>query len=85
MVMELEEAVLDIEIRSARVPRAFVDVTVHHSVPGDASRLVAAARGGGAVNREAEAEKKRRYPDDHAPWEVVPFAVESMAGLALLP
>ena len=81
LAMELEEAVLDLEIRSARVSRAFVDVTVHHSVPGDASRLAAAARGGGAVNKEAEAEKKRRYPDGHAPWEVVPFAVETYCRL----
>ena len=74
--VELEEAVLDLEVRSARVPRAFVDVTVLYSVPGDAARLTTAARGGGgAVNREGEAEKKRRYPDGRAPWEVVPFAL----------
>ena len=79
--VELEEAVLDLEVRSARVPRAFVDVTVHHSVPGDATRLSAAARSGGTVNREAVAEKKRRYPDNRAPWEVVPFAMESYGRL----
>ena len=79
--VELEEAVLDLEVRSARVPRAFVDVAVHHSVPGDAARLTAAARGGGAVNKEAEAEKRRRYPDGRAPWEVVPFAVETYGRL----
>ncbi len=80
--VELEEAVLDLEVRSARVPRAFVDVTVHHSVPGDAARLAAAARSGGAVNREAEAEKRRRYPDGRAPWKVVPFAVETYGRLS---
>ena len=81
--VELEEAVLDLEVRSARVPRAFVDVTVHHSVPGDAARLAAAARGGGTVNKEAEAEKRRRYPDGRAPWEVVPFAVETYGRLGM--
>ena len=77
LAVELEEAVLDLEVRSARVPRAFVDVTVRHSVPGDAARLAIAAREGGAVCREAEADKKRRYPDGRAPWKVVPFALET--------
>ena len=81
MVAELEEAIVDVEFRSARIPRAFIDVTVRHSVPGDAARLAAAARGGGAVNREAEADKKRRYPDGRAPWDVIPFALETYGRL----
>ena len=81
--MEREEAILDLEVRSSRVPRLFIDVTVHHSVPGDASRLAAAARCGGTVNREAEAEKKRRYPDGLAPWSVIPFAVETYGRLGI--
>ena len=81
LVVEREEAILDVEVRSSRVPRLFIDVTVHHSVPGDASRLAAAARCGGTVNREAEAEKKRRYPDGLAPWSVIPFAVETYGRL----
>ena len=35
LAMELEEAVLDREIRSMRMHRTFVDVTAHRSVPGD--------------------------------------------------
>ena len=81
MAAELEEAILDIEFRSARIPRAFIDVTVRHSIPSDAARLAAAARGGGAVNREAEADKKRRYPDGRAPWDVIPFALETYGRL----
>ena len=77
----LEEAVLDLEVRSARVPRAFLDVTVRHSVPGDASRLSAAAATPGAVNRGAEADKRSRYPDGRAPWRVIPFAVETYGRL----
>ena len=34
-----EEAVLDLEVRSAEHPRLLLDVTVRHSVPGDAPRL----------------------------------------------
>ena len=81
MVAELEEAILDVEFRSASIPRAFIDVTVRHSIPSDAARLAAAARGGGAVNREAEADKKRRYPDGRAPWDVIPFALETYGRL----
>ena len=81
MVAELEEATLVVEFRSARILRAFIDVTVRHSIPSDAARLAAAARGGGAVNREAEADKKRRYPDGRAPWDVIPFALETYGRL----
>ena len=55
VVVVLEEAILDLEVRSATVPRAFLDATVHHSVPGHAARLAAAALHPGAVNKEAEA------------------------------
>ena len=77
LTVVFDEAVLDLEVRSARAPRAFLDVTVHHSVPGDGVRLAAAAEHPGAVNREAEAEKRRRYPDGRAPWRVVPSALET--------
>ena len=73
-----EEAVLDLEIRSATAPRTYVDVTVRHSVPGDGSRLLAIAAGqDGAVARDAEGDKRRRYPDGRTPWRVLPFAVET--------
>ena len=68
---------LDLEVRCARAPRSFLDVTIHHSVPGDGPRLSAAAQHPGAVNREAESEKRRRYPDGRAPCRVVPFALET--------
>ena len=79
----LEEAVLDLEVRSARVPGAFLDVTVRHGVPGELVRLTAAARSAGSVCREAEADKRRRYPDGQAPWQVVPFAVETYGRLGV--
>jgi hypothetical protein len=72
-----EEAVLDLEVRSAAAPRTFYDVTVRYAVPGDAARLGAAANRDGAVAAEAEAEKLRRYPDAQAPWRCVPLATES--------
>ena len=43
--VELEEAVLDLDVRSARVPRALLDVTVRYSVPGGDAQLAAAVRG----------------------------------------
>ena len=68
---------LDLEVRSARVPRAYFDVTVRHSVPGDRARLAAAANTAGSVASEAEGDKRRRYPDGRTPFRVVPFAVET--------
>ena len=62
----------DQDVRSARVPRALLDVTVRHGVP---------ARGPGAVNRTAELEKRLRYSDGRTPWLVLPFAVESFGRL----
>eukprot|EP00974_Lingulodinium_polyedra_P051158 4919870-Lingulodinium_polyedra.AAC.1 len=38
--------------------------------------MAAAASSGGVFNREAEAEKRRRYPDGRAPWRLPLFAVE---------
>ena len=72
-----EEAVLDLEVRSAQRPRLLLDVTVHHSVPGDAQRLTKAADGDGAVNKEAEQEKRGRYPAARTPWKLVPLALET--------
>jgi len=69
-----EEALLDLEVRSARQPRTLLDVTVRHAVPGDAARLAAAASRGGAVNAEAEGDKRRRYPSGRTPWRLVPLA-----------
>ena len=68
-------------VRSAELPRAFYDVTVRHSVPGGADRLAAAAQHPGAVNREAEGDKARRYPDHRSPWRVVPLAAETCGRL----
>ena len=60
--LELEEAILDLEVRSARVPRAFLDVTVHHSVPGGAGRLAAAARAGGRSQPRGRRRKAEALP-----------------------
>ena len=72
-----EEAVLDLEVRGAAVPRQYLDVTVRHSVPGDAARLRSASGHDGAVNREAEVDKRSRYPDGRSPFRVLPIALES--------
>ncbi len=68
---------LDLEVRSAWVPKLFLDVTVHHDVPGGGDRLARAARTNGAVNLEAEREKESRYPAARAPYKVVPLALET--------
>ena len=72
-----EEAVLDLEVQSADSPLLYLDVTVRHSVPGDAARLSAAAGADGAVNAEAEQDKRLRYPAGRAPTRVVPLAMET--------
>ena len=77
VVAAREEAVLDLEVRSAEAPRTFFDVTVRYAVPGDAGRLTAAASRDGAVAREAEEDKRRRYPDGQTPWRAVPLASET--------
>ena len=68
---------LDLEVRSAWVPKLFLDVTVRHSVPNAGDRLARAARENGAVNREAEHEKENRYPAGRSPFKVVPLALET--------
>jgi hypothetical protein len=77
LAAEREEAKLDLEVRSAEAPRTYFDVTVRYAVPGDQGRLRAAAERDGAVAAEAEAEKKRRYPDGQTPWRAVPLATET--------
>jgi hypothetical protein len=72
-----EEARLDLEVSSFQAPRVFYDVTVRHSVPGDAGRATAAANRGGVVAKEAEDAKRARYPDGRTPWRCVPLATES--------
>ena len=68
---------LDLEVQSASCPRLFLDVTVRYSVPGHEARLAAASAHDGAVNKEAEADKRCRYPDGRTPWKVVPLALET--------
>ena len=51
---------------------------MRHSVPGDARRLTACARGSSSVNAEAEAAKHDRDPvAARSPGELVPFAIET--------
>ena len=61
----------------AQQPRFVLDVIVHHSIPGDAHRLAKAADEDGAVNKEAEQEKRGRYPAAQAPWKLLPLALET--------
>ena len=75
--MDREEAVLDLEVRSAEVPCLYLDVTVRHAVPGDAERLARASRQPGATNAVAEQDKRDRYPNGRAPWKAEPLALES--------
>ena len=72
-----EEAILDLEVRSAEVPREYFDVTVRYPVPTDRQRLTAAADHDGAVNKEAEREKRARYPDGRTPYRATPLALET--------
>jgi len=72
-----EEAVLDLEVRSAEVPRRFLDVTVRYGVPGDPARLARAAQHAGATNAEAENEKADRYPRSRCPYPVLGLALET--------
>ena len=50
---------------------------MRYSVPGDAAGLRAAAARDGAVCRDAEADKRQRYPAGRAPWRMVPLALET--------
>ena len=72
-----EEAILDLEVRSAEVPERFLDVTVRHPVGNDAARLGRAARADGATNAEAEGDKRDRYPSERSVHPVVPLALET--------
>ena len=74
---EREEAILDIEVQRADVPRLYLDVTVRYCVPGDDAGLAAAAGRSGAVNAAAEADKRRRYAPGRTPWGMVPLALET--------
>ena len=77
LASEREEAILDLEVRTAEAPRTFLDVTVRYAVPGDRARLAAAAGRDGAVAKEAEDDKCRRYPERQCPWRCVPLATET--------
>ena len=72
-----DEAILDLEVRTAVVPKAYFDLTVRHSVPSEGERLTVASNQAGAVSSEAECDKRHRYPDGRTPWRVVPLAVET--------
>ena len=63
-----EEAILNLEVRSAEVPREYFDVTVRCPVPTHRQRLTMAADHDGALNKEAEREKRARYPDGRTPY-----------------
>ena len=75
--LEREEAFLDLEAQRGDVPRLYADVTVRYSVPGEARALAAAADGDGAVNADAEGDKRRRYAPHRAPWPMLPLALET--------
>ena len=78
---ETEEAILDLEVSSASCPRLFFDVTVRHSVPGNAERHRTASRQDGVVAAEAETDKRARYPEGVAPWRALPLAHETYGRL----
>ena len=73
----LEEAQLDLEVCSAKVPRRYLNVTVRHAVGNDLARVQRASREAGATNAEAEADKRDRYPPRRCPYEALPLAVET--------
>ena len=77
--MDREEAVLDLEVRSADVPRLYLDVTVRHAVGADAARqaLARAARHDGTTAAEGEGDKRARYPQERSPYGALPLALET--------
>ena len=77
MLADREEAVLDLEVRSAEVPKLYLDVTVRHAVHSDHGRLQRAANRDGATNVEAEADKRERYPADRSVYKALPLALET--------
>ena len=60
----MHEAILLLEIQTAGRPLQYADVTVRHSVPGDAGRLRQAAATPGKVAADAESEKRACYGPD---------------------
>ena len=68
---------LDLEVRSAEVPKLYLDVTVRHPVGNDLARLDRAARRDGATNDEAAADKRERYPQRRSPCQALPLALET--------
>ena len=58
--MSLGEVILDKEFRANSCQRAYIDVTVRHSVPRDLRRLAMAARTGSTVKAQAEISKRQR-------------------------
>ena len=74
---------LVLEIRSAQVPPGpgLPGRDCNHSATVDPARLAAAASHDGAVSREAEEDKRQRYPDGRTPWRVVPLALETYGRL----
>ena len=52
-------------------------MTVRHSVPGDRKRLAKSAAFDGAINAEAEADKRTRYPRHAGPQQAIPLALET--------
>ena len=75
--MDREEAVLDLEVRSAEAPRLYFDVTVRHAVGAGAARLARAARHDGATAAEGGSDKRARYPQARSPYQVLPLALET--------
>ena len=75
--VDLEQALLDLEVRNAEVPKAYLDVTVRHAVGNDLARVRAAARRDGAACAEAERDKRERYPSARSSYLVVPLALET--------
>ena len=73
----LETAILDLEVRSAEVPKLYLDVTVRHAVGTDQARLQRAAQQEGATNAEAESDKHERYPPQRSPYPALPLALET--------
>ena len=59
-----EEALLVLEVRSAEVPKLYLDVIARHAVGGDRARLNRAARQDGTTNADVEADNQDRYPLD---------------------
>ena len=51
-------------------------------MPGSQARLALASRISGSEAKEAEGDKRRRYPDGRPPFRVVPFAVATFGDLS---